>query len=846
MYQNIWCEKRGGNQVEVHLWDDVAGYQNFIFKNYAYVRDGSGTYRSIYGDKLKKVTYWTEEDFKTGRVFESDVPLETRILLDRYEDSDEPSKNHRELFFDIEVEVTDGFPEPSKANNKVTSIAMYTKHDDKYYVCVLGDRDPSLPPLIDKKGTLIKFFRNENDLLQAFLGFWIELKPTIVTGWNTNGFDIPYLYNRISKVLGEEFANALSPIQIVKYNPNKKMYRIAGVSSLDYMDLYRKFTYTQQSSYRLDHIGTIEVGLGKVEYEGTLDDLYRDDIDKFIEYNLNDVEIVKALDQKFKLLDLARAVSHLGRIPYEEVYFSSRYIEGAMLVYLRSLGLVAPSKGANVTYDGSESRFSGAYVKSPIPGRYDWVFDLDLTSMYPSIIMSLNMSPETKIGKINGWDAEEFIKGEEKHYSVDKDGKSIRTFTSGELKDFFNKNEVSISSNGVLYDLKQKGVIPAILEKWFNERVEYRKLAKKYGEEGNDELHGYFDRRQLVQKILLNSLYGVLGLTVFRFYDIDNAEGTTTTGQKLIQFTETIANSYYNKILNTKEDYCIYTDTDSVFYSALPLVKNRFPNADVEDDKFMTEQILEIAGEVQDYINKSYNYFSSKFLNIRGDHRFEIKQEMIAKSAFWVTKKRYGQWIINDGGLEVEKLDVKGLDIVRSSFPPAFRDFMTKVLKAILAKVPKEKIDEFILNFKNNLKDEELDKIALPTGVKGINKYIDKSKNGFQSKTMFTSMKKGAPVHTKASVIYNDLLRHFKVTNHEPISNGNKVRWVYLKQNPYNIDGLAYKGYDDPKQIIDFINQYIDRDKLFDKALSKKIKMFYDAMSWDMPVEKKNTIEKFF
>ena len=545
-------------------------------------------------------------------------------------------------------------------------------------------------------------------------------------------------------------------------------------------------------------------------------------------------------------MDLARAVSHLGRIPYEEVYFSSRYIEGAMLVYLRSLGLVAPSKGANVTYDGSEGRFSGAYVKSPIPGRYDWVFDLDLTSMYPSIIMSLNMSPETKIGKINGWDAEEFIRGEEKHHSVEKDGKTIRTFTSGELKDFFNKNEISISSNGVLYDLKQKGVIPAILEKWFNERVEYRKLAKKYGEEGNDELHGYFDRRQLVQKILLNSLYGVLGLTVFRFYDIDNAEGTTTTGQKLIQFTEKIANNYYNNILGTKEDYCIYTDTDSVFYSALPLVKNRFPNADVKDDKFMTEQILDIAGEVQDYINKSYNYFSSKFLNIRGDHRFEIKQEMIAKSAFWVTKKRYGQWIINDGGLEVEKLDVKGLDIVRSSFPPAFRDFMTKVLKAILAKVPKEKIDEFILNFKNNLQNEELDKIALPTGVKGLKKYMDKSKGGFQSKTMFTPMKKGAPVHTKASVIYNDLLKHFKTNNHEPISNGNKVRWVYLKQNPYNIDGLAYKGYDDPKQIIDFINQYVDRDKLFDKALSKKIKMFYDAMSWDMPVEKKNTIEKFF
>ena len=525
MYQNIWCEKRGGNQVEVHLWDDTAGYQNFIFKNYAYVKDGSGTYQSIYGDKLKKVTYWTEDDFRTGKVFESDIPLDTRILLDRYSDSDEPSKNHVELFFDIEVEVTDGFPEPAKADNKVTSVAFYTKHDKRYVVYVLGDGKNNI-----KDGVDIQFFESEQELLKAILKYWIDVRPTIITGWNINGFDVPYLYNRISRVMGEDFANALSPIQKVKYNPNKQMYRIAGVSALDYLDLYRKFTYTQQSSYRLDHIGKMEVNMGKVEYDGTLDDLYRDDIDKFIEYNLNDVKIVKALDEKLKLIDLVKGVSHLGRVPYEEVYYSSRYIEGAMLVYLRSLNLVAPSKLPNVSYDGSEGRFSGAYVKNPIPGRYDWVFDLDLTSMYPSIIMSLNMSPETKIGKINGWDAEEFIKGKVKTYSVEKDGKVIRRFSNGELKDFFNKNDVSIASNGVIYDLTKKGVIPAILEKWFNERVEYKGLAKKYGKDGNDELHGYFNRRQHVQKILLNSLYGVLGLTVFRFYDIDNAEATTLTG----------------------------------------------------------------------------------------------------------------------------------------------------------------------------------------------------------------------------------------------------------------------------------------------------------------------------
>jgi len=843
MYQNIWCEKRGGNQIEVHLWDDIAGYQNFIFKNYAYIKDGSGQYNSIYGDKLKKVTYWTEEDYNSGKVFESDVPLETKILLDRYHKSDEPSKNHVELFFDIEVEVTDGFPEPTKANNKITSIALYNKMEDCNMVFIISDKIQSYT----NDNTTVEVLGTEQQLLQAFLKYWINAKPTVISGWNINKFDIPYLYNRITKVFGEEFASALSPIQIVKYNSNKQVYRIAGVSSLDYLELYKKFTYTQQSSYRLDHIGKIEVNIGKVAYDGSLDDLYRDDINRFIEYNLNDVKIVVALDDKLKLIDLARAVSHLGRIPYEEVYYSSRYIEGAILVYLKQLNLVTSNKKVGVTYDGSYGRFSGAYVKSPIPGRYDWVFDLDLTSMYPSIIMSLNISPETKIGKINGWDAEEFIKGTTKTYSIEKEDKVIRHLSNGELKDFMNKNNVSISSNGVIYDLSKKGVIPAILEKWFDARVEYKSLAKKYGEEGDEKLHGYFNRRQHVQKILLNSIYGVLGLTVFRFYDIDNAEATTTTGVKLIQFTEKVTNSYYNKLLKDDKDYCIYTDTDSVFYSALPLVKNRLPNADTTDDKFMTEQILDIASEVQTYINKSYDYFAKNFLNIQDEHRFEIKQEVIAKSAFWVTKKRYGQWIINDGGTPCEKLDVKGLDIVRSSFPPSFRDFMTKVLKAILAKVGKERIDEFILDFKKSLHNETVENIALPTGVKGIKKYTKKkTTRGFGGKSMFTDMEKGAPVYVKASVVYNDLLKHFNANNCEPIRNASKIRWVYLKDNPFNIDAVAFKGYNDPKEIMDFITQYIDRDKLFNKALRKKIQMFYDSMKWDMPVDKKTSIERFF
>jgi DNA polymerase elongation subunit (family B) len=844
MYQNIWSEKRANNQVEVHLWDDVAGYQNFIFKNYAYVKDGGGQYRSIYGDKLKKISYWSEEDFKTGKVFESDIPLDTRILIDRYPDSDEVSKNHVELYFDIEVEVTDGFPMPEEAKNKITSVALYDNVSKEYKVYVLGYSQDlrNKNKIKGGPGFGVRIFETEYELLQAILKYWTELKPTIITGWNSDKFDIPYLYNRMAQILGMEMANALSPIGKVVYNQNKKRYRIAGVSSLDYMELYKKFTYVNRSSYRLDYIGQLEVGMGKVEYEGTLDQLLENDIEKFIEYNLVDVKIIVALENKLKLIDLAKAVSHMGRIPYEDVYYSSRYIEGAMLTYLKSLDLVAPSKRYDSNYDDSRVGFSGAYVKNPIPGRYDWVFDLDLTSMYPSTIMTLNISPETKIGKLEGWDAEEFMLGGEKTYTVKKGKKVIRRFGTGELRDFFKKNEVSISSNGILYHLDKKGIIPAILEKWFDERVEYRGLSKKYGEEGNDELRDYFDRRQYVQKILLNSFYGVLGLTVFRFYDLENAEATTTTGVKLIQFTEKIANHYYNNILKTNEDYCIYTDTDSVFYSAIPLVKQRFPNADLNDDKFMAEQILEIADEVQCYINKSYDYFTNKFLNVKGNHRFDIKQEVIAKSAFWVTKKRYGQWIINDGGVPCEKLDVKGLDIVRSSFPPAFQKFMTNILKAVLHKIDKNKIDDFILGFKKKLDTTEIIDISLPSGVKGIKKYSNKSKG----KNMFTSMKSGAPVHVKASVSYNDLLQHYKANHLEPIRDHSKIKWVYLKSNPFHLDAIAYKGYDDPDEIMDFISKYIDRDKVFDRALTKKIKMFYDALSWDMPLNKENTVERFF
>ena len=818
----------------MHVWDDKAGYHTFRYKKYAYVKNRVGTYTSLYGDKLKRVGSWDKDQ---PELFESDVNPEIRVLVDNYTDSDDVSDGHRTMIFDIEVEVTDGFPDPSKAANKVTSIAFNDPLLDKYFCYVLDSSNKLKPTNTDDE---IVPFKDEYDLLNAFFKKYMEIQPTILTGWNVEFFDVNYLYNRAQQVVGKDVANLLSPIGQVQWSEFSKRYKIAGVSVLDYLALYKRFTFSERSSYRLDAIGEYEVGEKKVEYEGTLNDLYENDLDKFVEYNLQDVKLVKKIDDKLNFIEIGRGLAHLGHIPYEDVFMSSRYLEGAILVYLKKKGIVAPNKPQRPK-KFSDKKFVGAYVQDPIKGKHNWVYDLDITSMYPSCIMSLNISPETKIGKIQGWNPEEFLKkNNKKTYSITQGDKVIGRFTEKELKKFVDGKDIGIATNGVMYRTDKDGLLPALLRKWFDERVEYRKLSKKFHEDGDSEKSEYFDRRQYLQKVLLNSLYGVLGLPVFRFYDLDNAEAVTYTGQSLIKFTKKIANSYYNKELNDTENHCIYIDTDSVFYSATPLVKKRFPKVDIRNEDTMSKSILEIASEVQEYLNKGYDYFGKKFCNL-SKHRFDIKQEVIAKSGLFVTKKRYGLKIINDNGKKVDKMMVKGLDTVRSSFPVAMRDMLSKVLDDLLMDVPKEKLDKFIINFKNSMKLMEFNKIAIPTSVKGIKKY--KNRDG----SLFNSHKLGTPVHVKSAIFYNDLLKYLKVSKrYTNIFDGEKIKWVYLKTNPIGLETIAYKGHEDPPEILDFIRQYINPEKLYKQALHKKIMMLYEALGWDEPTDASKTIERFF
>ena len=836
MYQNVFFEKE---KSIIHCWDDQKGYFTSKYRRYAYVKDGNGAHQSIHGERLKKLNFWKADD--DLQLYESDVNEMTRFLIDEYGDSDEVSTGHTIMTFDIEVEMNSGLPDIETASNAITSIAGHDSVTNDYFVYVVNKGEK-----IDKtiKGAKVESFDTEEGLLSAFMTKWREINPTIVTGWNIDYFDVTYLYNRYKLLFGQQFANQLSPIGKVSYNKYRSRYIIGGVSCLDYLALYKCYNFTELPNYRLDTVASIELGRGKIEYEGNLDQLFRDDIEKFIEYNLVDVELVVDLDKKLQFIDLARAICHTGHVFYEDFLFSSKWLEGAILTFLRRSGRVAPNKPRRKprNEDGSdgEGKFTGAYVKEPKPGLYKWVYDLDLTSLYPSIIMSINISPETKIGKLKGYSAEQHMKGNLETYSiVDDSGNEFPPLPKEKFLKFIEKNKYSVAANGVLYRTDKVGVIPEILSVWFDKRVEYKNLMKKYGKQGNDEQYKFYGKRQLVQKIMLNSLYGVLGLPSFRFYDVDNAEATTITGQTVIKTTELIANQYYSKVIGQEADYNVYTDTDSVFYQAAPLVKARNPELNEDSDEEMIPAILSAAKEVEQHINGMYDIMSKKLFNI-DTHRFDIKQETIAKGGFWVSKKRYAQWIINDNTVDCDKLDVKGLDVKRSSFPTYFKEVMKTVLLDILKSTDKTEIDQKILDYKDGMVDRNFIDIAKNTSVKELSKYMTKSQ-------VLGEFKKGTPAHVKSALTYNQLLAFYKVPyKYEPMRDGDKVKWVYLKNNPLGLDSTALKGHNDPPQILKFVEQYINYDKIWEKELENKLGDFYEAMNWEKPNSNLQKASQFF
>jgi DNA polymerase elongation subunit (family B) len=857
MFQNIFLSKD-----DVYLWDDKRGLVTFPVKeyDYAYRKNPNGQHVTFTGERCSKTRRYSRNE---PDVFESDLPVETRVLTDIYLDSDEPSVGHRVVLFDIEVSMEGALPNVETANNEITSIALYDYVTEEYHVVVLdkaGNKDS-----YTKDNVYVSFYTNEFDLLYQFVELWESINPTIISGWNSDGFDVPYLYRRLQNVLGNNHANRLSCINKVKWSTYRQKYQIGGLSSLDYLDLYKKFTYNELPNYRLDTVGKIELGMGKIEYDGTLDELFENDLDKFIEYNIRDVEIIVGLEKKMQLIELVRGICHISHVPYEDYCYSSRFLEGTIVTYLHRQNLIVTDKDPNAremmnNRDGVE--FSGAYVKTPSPAKYDWVYSLDLQSLYPSIIMSLNISPETKIGKVTNWNNKAYLDGSLDRYVVECDDNNA-IMTRAEIKQFIEDMNFAISSNGILYRQDMKGVIPTILEKWFEERVEYKDLMKKYSNEGNTELADFYDRRQHIQKIFLNSLYGVLGLPIFRFFDIDNALAVTAVGQDVIKSSETFVNGLYEELeaaprspeevarynialrkeavkrketpeIASDRDWCIYIDTDSLYFSSVPLQHKMSgdPQADT----------IKCARFVEDKLNEYYNDMSIQWFNCK-DHKFHIKGEVIASSAIWIVKKRYAMLKVYDleKNMEMEpKMAVKGLDIVRSSFPIKFKQYMQDFIVTLLGDVDKDGVDDSMLEFYNHIKEVPYREIARNTAVKELSKYIEGDRLG--------AFAKGAPMHVKSAISYNQLLKEFGIdTKYPPITDGEKIKYILLKPNPYSLDTLAFKDYEDPTEIANFLEEYCDHTKIFNVELKKKLKDFYNAMGWgELPMDVNLKATEFF
>jgi len=571
-------KKLGKNHYEIHLWENDGKHQIVEYKDTAYIEcpEGKHTLRGLKGEFVKPITDWyfsKNPQFSatnTPGLHFHDMPPYQKFLIDRYGTNDDPSTTHREIFFDIEIEMGGALTEEyiESAPKPVTSIAWYDKQADQWGILILDDKK-QLNHTKAKNKEIIPC-KTEKELLKAFLDKFRELDPDIIVGWNSDYFDIPYLYYRICEVLNKKQASRLSPIGIVKSKRDSQYWwkketfvDIIGVESLDYMRLHKKFSFRDEPSYKLDVIGEKYTGLNKIEYDGSLDKLFEDDIYKFIQYNFRDVEILKLLDEKLEYLALTKNLSHKGKHNYSEVYANTRTQDGAISAYLLSEGIAPPARDPNPI---NKKNYAGGYLFCPTAGIFNYMFDEDLTSLYPSIIMSLNIGKETLVGRIMIPNEKVVVKGKEifncryalndlkamdptTTLSIQNPNRKIAKMKVSEVIELIESNDLAVSANGVMYRTDFPSVLSTILNKWFDERVKFKNQMKAAYQSGNKELGELMHLKQHTMKILLNSLYGATALGSFRYGDVILSESITLSGQRIIQESALFANTHMNKVM---------------------------------------------------------------------------------------------------------------------------------------------------------------------------------------------------------------------------------------------------------------------------------------------------------
>jgi len=906
MYQTVYYDR---SEKQYYLKDDVEGWSVFQYRPTYYRLDPYGEHFTLFGDKCSP--FKGKFDWSDPNILEKDIDKELLILRDLYYETDDMPSSHNVVYLDIEIEMLGALTPQTirEANAEITAVALIDVTSKRKFCFIL-----------DKKKEIISFKEDtkeiiscssENELLTKFLKTWQELDPTICVHYNGDFFDIPYLYYRIKKTLGENKALRLSPIEKVTENlySADSPVRIGGINCLDFMHLLKKYIAKEEPSYKLGDIGTKYVKLGKIEYQGSLDKLFKEDKNKFIEYNLRDVEIIEALEEKLKFIQLTVLISHLCHTPYESIYYNTVLNEGAILTYLKRKGVIAPNKptttnpsikefnigdavvnqrgtptidgiihylnkdqiqvktlqGAIITRSANtlkkKDSYAGGYLLDPVPGLYSNLSDLDFTSLYPSIIKSLNLGVETLIGRITTEDNYEQnfsleklkLKNPEEEVQIERLNKTNYQLKStkiklGQLINLIEDNDWSISASGAFYTNEIKSIACEVLEDWFDKREHYRALKKKAGKAEDWENYKLYDLYQMAFKILQNALYGTYAINGWRFtdgYKICSAS-ITNSGQRLTQESIIFVNAFIDTIIHNKNEdnqYVRASDTDSLYIELTDLLLHKYPNIDLSDKKNKILKLLELTSELQIKANENLNKICTDLFNISGKHYFELKQEVIVEKAYWAGKRRYAMYVVNKEGIDVEELDMKGLDLMKSNFPPLFRDFGKTLIEKVIFGEDKKDIDKFIIEFRESLTTINWKKLLKPTGLKKVGEYIE---NPPLSGEIFSKLKKKCPINTKSAIYYNDLLRFKKLDKKYPTFQiGDKMFIAYLKTNPYRIDVIGFNGYSDPPEVIDFIERFIDRALVFDSVMKNKLESLYQDINWEMPIFNKN-VAKFF
>ena len=564
MYQACYYDR---TTYTYHVRDDKSGWVDFKYTPELYKIDPGGSLETLDGKRANPVTKY---DWKDKSLYECDVDKLTRVLIDVYKESDETPDYHNIVYFDIECEIGGTLTTEyiKTAPMKITSIALYDNTCKKHYCLILDEKEQLDEKEYDDKRIIP--FKTEKHLLSKFLDIWEEVDPTIITGWNSGFFDIPYLYYRLCNVLGNNEALRLSPLRKLNFTEwdVSQPIEIGGINHLDYMLLFKKYIVKQEPSYKLGDIGEKYVKLGKIEYEGNLDKLFRENIDEFIKYNIRDVEIIIELEEKLKFIDLTVILCHLCHVPYEQIYLSTILNDGAILTYLKRKNIVSPNKPTTINpalKDTTNDDYAGGYLKDPVPGLYEWVIDLDFTSLYPSIIRSLNIGIETLIGRIvnggkydNQWTFNELQNMDPNDLvSIEKLNKDFTTsrtqVTIKKLIELIVDNKWIVAASGAIFRTDKSSVVCEVLTDWFNKRVEYKNLMKKSYKEGDKVKGEFYDRRQHAMKILLNSVYGCYAINSWRYTDGHKiiSSAITLTGQRLIQEAIKFINEKANEELNS-------------------------------------------------------------------------------------------------------------------------------------------------------------------------------------------------------------------------------------------------------------------------------------------------------